>query len=61
MQLGNENLENENLSLGIVEREEHGSTGHLKCFAEGLESLYPDCVEITSENIFSLMLDNKPF
>ena len=38
---------------------EHGAAGQQKCFAEALASLYPDCAEIISKNIFSLMLDNK--
>ena len=45
--------------LGIVEKEEHGALGQQKCFAEALASLYPDSAEITSENIFSLMLEHK--
>ncbi len=45
--------------LGIVEKEVHGAEGQKQCFAEALASLYPDCSEITHENIFSLIAEHK--
>tara|TARA_B100000809_G_scaffold13386_1_gene12219 strand:- start:263 stop:493 length:231 start_codon:yes stop_codon:yes gene_type:complete len=43
----------------VEEKSLHGAKGITKCFQQSLARLYPDYVDVTHENIFSLMKENQ--
>ena len=49
----------EHAFISVEEKSLHGAKGIKRCFQQSLARLYPDYVDVTPDNIFSLMKENQ--